>query len=151
MDGKWIALGSLEPKFWMGFCQLVGKVDWMNKIFNATLKPEVDELFLTKTRDEWVEFAKDSDICLTAILEMDELESDDYLQKRNMFVEHEHPTYGKYKGINQPIKFGNTPSSSGWAPPLMGEDNVDILKSLGYSAEEIQALSDSKVIVKGDS
>jgi alpha-methylacyl-CoA racemase len=86
-DGKWIALGSLEPKFWMGFCQLVGKAEWMNKIFNATLIPEVEQLFLTKTRDEWVNFAKDSDICLTAILEMDELESDEYLQKRNMFVE----------------------------------------------------------------
>lgn len=150
-DGKWVSLGSLEPKFWMGFCQLVGKADWMNKIFNATLKPEVEALFLTKTRDEWVEFAQNADICLTAILEMNELESDEYLQKRNMFVEHEHPVYGKYKGVNQPIKFTSTPSSAGWAPPLMGEDNEDILKSLGYSDEEIQALSDSKVIVKGNS
>jgi crotonobetainyl-CoA:carnitine CoA-transferase CaiB-like acyl-CoA transferase len=33
----------------------------------------------------------------------------------------------------------------------MGEDNEDILKSLGYSDEEIQQLSDSKVIVKGNS
>lgn len=150
-DGKWIALGSLEPKFWMGFCQLVGKNEWMNKIFNASIKSEVEELFRTKTRDEWVDFAQNADICLTAILEMDELESDDYLQKRNMFVEHEHPVYGSYKGINQPIKFTGAPSSQGWAPPLLGEDNEDILKSLGYSDEEIQQLSTSNVIIKGNS
>lgn len=145
-DGKWMALGSLEPKFWAGFCQLVGQADWVNRIFDQKMKSELEILFRTKSRDEWTAFAEGTDICLTPILEMDELEKDDYLQSRKMFTVHEHPVYGQFKGVNQPVKFTGTPSGEGWAPPMMGEDNDDILKALGYSDEEIQKLKDNGVI-----
>lgn len=145
-DGKWMALGSLETKFWKGFCDLVGRPEWNNRIFDASLKEDVKALFQTKTRDEWTELALQADICLTPILEMDELESEEYLQERKMFVEHEHPVYGKYKGIQQPIKFTGENENPGWAPPLMGEDNTEILKELGYQEEVIQEMQQEGVI-----
>lgn len=149
-DKKWIALGSLEPKFWKGFCALVGHPEWEHRMFDSSMKNELEELFLTKNRDEWVALGESADICLTAILEMDELESDKYLNDRQMFVEHEHAVYGKYKGIAQPIKFTGTPSSKGWAPPLLGEDNILILKELGYSSREIDQLIKNGAVIKGE-
>ncbi len=145
-DGKWIALGSLEPKFWKGFCELVEHPEWFNRMFDSQMKDELQSLFMTKERDEWVAFAQSADICLTAILEMDELSSDNYLADRKMFVEHTHPVYGTYQGIAQPIKFLGTPESNGWAPPMLGEDNDDVLKSLGYSEDEILRLKEKGAI-----
>lgn len=145
-DGKWIALGSLEPKFWKGFCELAEKPEWGKRIFDSSLKEELKVFFLQKDRDEWISWAKNTDICISAILEMDELESDTYLQDRKMFVEHEHPQYGKYKGINQPIKFTGEKENIGWAPPLMGEDNVDILVSLGYDVKTISEYQEKGII-----
>jgi crotonobetainyl-CoA:carnitine CoA-transferase CaiB-like acyl-CoA transferase len=133
-DEKWIALGSLEPKFWQGVCAMLGKPDWMPRMMPVpemvtALKKDLQEIFLTKTRDEWVELAKPLDICLSPILELDEVEKDEHLNQRDMFVEVEHTDYGTFKGINQPFKFSETPAKPSWGAPLMGEDNA-LLDSL---------------------
>ncbi len=147
-DGKWIALGTLEPKFWMGFCALINKPEWANRMFDAQMKDELEKLFKTKNRDEWAALGKTADVCLTAILEMDELETDEYLQERNMFVEHNHPVYGQYKGIAQPIKFSDSEPFQGWAPPMLGEDNENILQELGYTEDEVSELLSSGAVIK---
>jgi crotonobetainyl-CoA:carnitine CoA-transferase CaiB-like acyl-CoA transferase len=133
-DEKWIALGSLEPKFWQGVCAMLGKPDWILRMMPVpemvtALKKDLQEIFLTKTRDEWVELAKPLDICLSPILELDEVEKDEHLNQRDMFVEVEHTDYGTFKGINQPFKFSETPAKPSWGAPLMGEDNA-LLDSL---------------------
>ena len=133
-DEKWIALGSLEPKFWQGVCMLLGKPDWIQRMLPdpkiiIELKKDLEAIFITKNRDEWVKEANAFDICLTPILEIDEVQHDKHLQERDMFFEVEHSDYGKITGINQPFKFSETPAKPSWAPPLMGEDN-DLLNKL---------------------
>ena len=133
-DEKWIALGSLEPKFWQGVCVMLGKPDWMPRMMPipemvVELKKDLQEIFITKTRDEWVKEAGNHDICLTPILELEEVEKDKHLIERDMFFEVEHTDYGKIKGVNQPFKFSETPAKPSWGAPLMGEDN-DMLKEL---------------------
>lgn len=146
-DGKWVALGSLEPKFWMGFCALVGKLEWGARMMDPTLKDDLKEFFQTKDRDEWVQMAAAADICLTPILNIDELENEPHHQDRNNFITMEHPVYGAFKGINQPIKFSATPAVPSWAPPLTGEDNEGILQDLGYDEEKIEALKKGGVVL----
>lgn len=147
-DGKWVALGALEPKFWMGFCALVGKPEWSSRIMDPELKAELTAFFRTKDRDEWVQMAAAADVCLTPILEIDELEKEPHHIARENFVTLEHPKYGTFKGVNQPIKFSATPAQPSWAPPLSGEDNEAILKELGYSDEQIAEMSKSGVLGK---
>lgn len=146
-DGKWVALGSLEPKFWMGFCALVNKPEWGARMMDPKLKDDLKEFFQTKDRDEWVQMAAAADICLTPILEIDELENEVHHQERNNFVTMEHSVYGAFKGINQPIKFSATPAVPSWAPPLTGEDNVGILQDLGYDNAQIEALKKNGVVI----
>ncbi len=133
-DEKWLALGSLEPKFWQGVCAMLGKPDWIPRMMPMpemveALKKDLQAIFITKTRDEWIKDAEAFDICLTPILEIDEVQHDKHLQQREMFFEVEHSDYGKVLGINQPFKFSETPAKPSWAAPLMGEDN-DLLNSL---------------------
>lgn len=133
-DDKWIALGSLEPKFWQGVCMMLGKPDWMPRMMPvpemvAELKKDLQQIFLTKTRDEWVKEAEPHDVCLSPILEPEEVIENPQVQARNMFVEVEHADYGRIKGVNQPFKFSETPAQPSWGAPLMGEDN-DLLEKL---------------------
>ena len=109
-DGKYVALGSLEPKFWNGFCEKVGRKDWSAAFLKKgdelqAIKTEVEQLFKTKTRNEWLQFFSNEDICITGVNELSELEHDAYLNERNMFLNNEHPSIGSYKTINQPLKF----------------------------------------------
>lgn len=128
-DGKWIALGSLEPKFWQGVCVMLGKPEWTPRMMPlpemvVELKKDLQDIFITKTRDEWVAEAANHDICLSPILELEEAANDPHLNERDMFFEVEHADYGKIKGVNQPFKFSETRAKPSWGAPLMGEDNA---------------------------
>ncbi len=128
-DGRWIVMGSLEPKFWKKTCILFGKPEWESRITPNPdtideLKKDLELIFKTKTRDEWIKEAEAYDSCLSPVLELDEVPNDKHLQERGMFLEMEHPEYGKIKTVNQPFKFHGTPAQPSWAAPLMGEDNA---------------------------
>lgn len=151
-DGKYIALGSLEPKFWNKFCARAGKPEWQTEFVKKgealdNLKRDVAAFFVTKTRSEWVEYFKLDDICLTVINELDELEHEPYLNERGMFVQNEHPSVGKYKTINQPLKFKETTFDNNWNAPELGSDSASILKELNYTDAQIAEMQ-SKGVVK---
>lgn len=133
-DQKFIALGTLEPKFWQKFCSLVNKPDWMAFIIPENeqkadqYKKQISDLISSKSREYWVEFGIKNDILITAINDLDELHNDPHLQAREMILEDEHPKAGKFKSIGVPLKFSETPAKPSWSAPDLGEDTADILK-----------------------
>ena len=71
-DGQLIALGALEPKFWLAFCEAVGRPDLTPRHLTRSadqtrLLAEVRELFATRTRDEWLAHFRGHDVCLTPV------------------------------------------------------------------------------------
>ena len=76
-DGRYVALGALEPKFWMNFCAAVGKPEWVP----ASLSPAVagDAIFeavkaLFRSHDfaYWTKLAGEIDACLTPVFTLTE-------------------------------------------------------------------------------
>lgn len=150
-DGLFIALGSLEPKFWNRFCARVNRNDWTSRFLGSPdeieiLKNELRNLFLTKSRSEWIEYFKEDDICITEVKELHELERDIYLNERQMFLENEHPAVGKYKTINQPLKFLSSRFENNTSAPDLGDDSAGILKEIGYDEKNISELISKNVI-----
>ncbi len=134
-DGKYVALGSLEPKFWSIFCARVNKPEWGEKFLLQgdelqKLIQEVRELFLTKTRYEWLQYFLNDDFCFSTINDLNEIENDEYLNERNMFVVNQHSAVGEYKTINQPLKFLCNSFANNWSAPELGEDNDAITQEL---------------------
>lgn len=70
-DGKWIALGALEQKFWAGFCERIGHPEWAIRQYDAAAQPAIVDavrlLMRGRTRDAWVEAFADLDICLSPV------------------------------------------------------------------------------------
>jgi crotonobetainyl-CoA:carnitine CoA-transferase CaiB-like acyl-CoA transferase/putative sterol carrier protein len=150
-DGKYVALGSLEPKFWNKFCNKVNRPDWTERFLTKgeelqSLKNEVKALFLTKTRDEWVSYFSADDICLTVVNDLEEIENDKYLNERKMFLENEHVSVGKYKTINQPLKFLASSFANNWSAPDLGDDTATVLNELKLSDSEIAQLKDKGIV-----
>jgi len=149
-DGKFIALGSLEPKFWNTVCERLGKPEWQGKIIGdeqtqSEIKKELKVIFSQKTRSEWLEFFGKDDVCLTPINELDEIGADKYLNERNLFVDFQ--LGDKHiKTIALPIKFGSGNDSNHWIAPQLGEDSYTILKELQLSDERINQLIDQKIV-----
>jgi crotonobetainyl-CoA:carnitine CoA-transferase CaiB-like acyl-CoA transferase len=63
-----------------------------------------------------------------------------------MVLEVEHPAVGPFKLVGQPVKLSATPAVLRLPPPTVGEHNVQILSSLGYSADEIAAFQRAGIV-----
>jgi formyl-CoA transferase len=72
---------------------------------------------------------------------------DPHTAARGLVIDYEHPTLGPMKGIAHPIVFNGAPRSVETAPPLHGEHTRQILAAAGYSAEKIEEMAASSVIV----
>ena len=135
-DKKYIALGTLEPKFWSKFCDLTNKSDWkmfmipQNSEQLLSFKNLISGLFLEKNQSDWVKFGLENDLLISPVYGLEDLENDPHLQARQMIIETEHPMAGKLKSIGIPLKFSETEAKPSWTAPILGEDTEAILREL---------------------
>lgn len=71
-DGRWLALGALEPKFWAGFCTRIGRADLIPRQHargdeGHRVLSEVRAVMRTRTHDEWIALFAQDDVCLTTV------------------------------------------------------------------------------------
>ena len=71
-DGRYAALGALEPKFWQKFCNLVGHPEWGGRLMEKELIEEVAVLFATKPMKYWTEKLENEGVCLSPVLTVQE-------------------------------------------------------------------------------
>lgn len=146
-DGKFMAIGALEPKFWNGFCAAVAKPEWVSKAYNSdpTYIAEVETLFQTRTRDEWAGLFADKDICCEPVLDVAEVMQSDLMKARELFFE----LGGVGRVATLQTATPITPSLSRQAlqpPPFQGEHTRETLCSLGLADGDIEALVASKTV-----
>ena len=100
--------------------------------------------FKEKTRAEVSGLLSDKVPCAPVLTDR-ELISDPNVREREMIIEMPHPEGFTYRSVATGIKFSETPVAVEALPPLLGADSVDVLKSLGYSDNEIKQLIDEGV------
>jgi len=148
-DG-WVTLGALEPKFWQAWCRGVGREDLIEHQFEAPgseAHAEVERIFLERTRDEWREFATHNDCCLEPVLDLDEALDSELVRAREMVVELDQP--GATQPVRQlgvPVKLSRTPGAVEKPGPALGEHTDEVLRSLGYNSDDIEALKKDGVV-----
>src|SRR3954454_7203011 len=102
--GGRLAVGPLEPPFWQALCEGVGRPDLLPTQFDASALDTWRELFLTRTRDEWLEQLEGRDACVGPVHDLAEAVDDPQLRHRGMVLELEHPTAGPTPQLGTPIK-----------------------------------------------
>lgn len=151
-DNKYVSLGAVEGKFWTGFCEKINRkqyidIQWNKKKQEDIIK-DISSLMKEKTRDEWVEFFSNSNICFTPVLNMEEMCDHPQVLARDMITK-----ICNFKGSDKdmvltgvPIKLSDTPGKAKFTFPELGQDNEEILKTMGYTKEEIDVLRKKSVI-----
>lgn len=127
-DGKYVALGSIEPQFYALMLEKTGLSDpdfkdQMSRSKWPMLKQKVADVIKTKTRDEWCDLMEGSDACFAPVLTMAEAPKHPHNAERQTFVD--------YEGVTQPApapRFSRTPGEIQRPPASPGAHTSEILK-----------------------
>ena len=139
-DGKYVSLGAMEPRFWEAVCIYFGVPEFVPFQYDENRKEEIIDFFrssfMRKKRDDWMKIFSKMDICLSAVLEIDEALESGYAREREMVIKYSEDE--KDKGLGAPVKLSDSPAAFLSPPPQFGEHTKTILNELGYSDSEIQ-------------
>ena len=158
IDGKPFAL-QLDPDDWKEAMKELNFFDVLDKdnLIDLGLAFESDEkkteilnklaeLFSTNKRDHWISILRNADMISTHVNTMLEASNDPNLKENNYVTEVWYPELNKNMKVHgTPWKFSKTPANIKRAPKL-GEHNSELLNKLGYSDDEIQNLTEDKII-----
>ena len=100
---------------------------------------------MTQTKFEAMDILNQFDIPCGPILSMKEIAEEPSLRATGTVVEVDHPERGKYLTVGNPIKMSDSITEV-TRSPLLGEHTDEVLVQLGYSAADIGALREAKVI-----
>ncbi len=147
-DGKHVAIGSIEAKFYAELLEKSGlkgeklphqqdRSQW------PAMKERLKTIFRAKTRDEWCKIMEGSDICFAPVLSMAEAPKHPHMKHRGTFIEE--------GGVTQPgpaPRFSRTPSKIQRPPAKPGEHTEEALRDWGFANSELETLRKSGAIAK---
>ncbi len=145
-DGKYVAIGSIEPQFYAELLRLTGlegeELPWQHDRQEwPALKDRLAAIFKTKTRDEWRELMEGTDVCFAPVLSIPEAIEHPHNVDRGTFVE--------VAGIRQPgpaPRFSRTAPEISSPPPHAGQHTDEVLAAAGFDPDRVAKLREAGAI-----
>lgn len=156
-DGRWLMLGMTNAQhYWPAFCTAVGRPDWEHDPRFATYEARfanaeelirlLDELFGARTFQEWTGLLAKARIVWSPVTTPLEVTRDPQALANDFFQDWDHPVYGPIRVVANPIKLSRTKEETTAPAPKLGEHTDEIVRNLGYTAEQIEALRAAGVL-----
>ncbi len=138
-DGKFMAVGALEPKFFAQFAQAIGLDEtWLVRRTDQrnwpALRDELTHIFAGRTRAEWTHLLEGTDACVVPVLSMAEAPTHPHNLARQTFVER--------GGVVQPApapRFSRTASQPPQPASSISRNSEAALAEFGVSAGVLDA------------
>jgi alpha-methylacyl-CoA racemase len=145
-DGRWLAVGAIEPVFWTNLCRALGLERWIEHQTDEAegvqdaIRADLVAVLATRDRDDWVALLADADTCVGPVNDIAEVVTDPQLLTRGGVVEAKHPTAGSFRQLG-PVLAGSGPRRPVHELPDPTVTDTDtLLTAAGYSAAEIASL-----------
>ena len=134
--------------------RIIGRVDPRfrerdaRKRNRTALNAEIEAALLARPADEWADLLNEAGVPAGPVLSVPEILAHEHVAGRNLLVE-----LGDIPGTDRPlrvlrsgIRLESGDPAPRRPPPLLGQDTRDVLHTLGYSVEEIEALARDEVV-----
>ena len=147
-DGRWLAVGAVEPKFYRAFLHAVGADPGLlpsqfDRGTWAATSGALAALIEGRSRSEWLERFNGVEACVSPVLDLAELEGDPHLAARGTIVSGD----GGIEAAPAPRLSGHPWGGRPGVAPR-GRDTVDVLTEAGLSPDEIDELLRSGVVAE---
>ena len=156
-DGGWI-MGVHHPqdRYWEPLCKATNQEALINDPRFDTEEKRTencpalvaifDQVFLTKTRNEWMQLLPTHGLMFCPVQTPSEVLQDQQALENNYIVDFDHPSHGPMKIPGYPIHFSKTPAGTKSAAPEMGQHTDEILTEAGYTMSDIEEFRKQSVI-----
>lgn len=150
-DG-WLAVGALEPQFWSALCESIGRADLADDGFAVGERrneviAELEDLFGTRTRAEWMEHFGDADVCVAPVNDLAEAFADEQTLHRGMVVDGRLGDGAPWRHVGVPVKLAGAPGDvTRLPPPGLGQHTDEILAAAGIERERVAELRASGAV-----
>ncbi len=146
-DGRYLAAGPIEPKFFKAFCESAGCPQFSDEgIGNVKVKGEIAKIIKKKTLPQWEKIFCDADSCVEPVLTIAETITRPPLAERNMVVNVKGNDSASFRQIGNPVKFQSVECVAEKAGVERGLHNEEILKQAGFRDKEINFFREHEII-----
>lgn len=156
-DGKYLAIAAIVDKHWLALCEALNFRDYIENPAFATrakrktmtdiINKRIAETIKTKERENWLNLLRGLGIAANPVTTHEELANHKH------FVERQLLDTSKKRLPATGVAFPAMVNNERWGKersdaPSLGHDTLTVLKSLGYSVEEIDGLASNGIITK---
>jgi crotonobetainyl-CoA:carnitine CoA-transferase CaiB-like acyl-CoA transferase len=132
-------------------CELIGAADLSEKQFSdgaerLAVGQTLAERFRRRTLGEWEALLENEDLPITGVKTVSEVVRDPHVKARGLLPVVDVSGLGKVKVIAHPAKYTASETRNPTRVPARGQDTEEILRSLGYTARQIQTLAKKGVV-----
>lgn len=143
-DGRYLSIGTIEPKFWQKMCRLIDMPELESRQFDfansAEIKEKLAAAFAGKTQAEWLELIGKDEFCVTPIRTLQEALDSSLTTEQSQMLVTKKEDFGNYTYVKSAAKLSDTPGTIRKRAPYLGEHTQEVLESVGYTKEEIAAM-----------
>lgn len=146
-DGRYMAVGAIEPQFFTEFVIQLGLTDQIDLTRQrerdtwAQQRELFTAAFAAHPRKHWESVFADVDACVTPVLDMDEAPQHPHNLARRAFVDVD----GAVQAAPVP-RFSGTPTTTPHGAPAVGRDTDEILAELGIDESTIRTMHENGAI-----
>ncbi len=149
-DGRYIAVGAVESRFWKILCEHLGLSQYAHRQYDEEKKEEIiaafRDTFRQKTMARWEAELSQMDVCASGISTLEEVLTAPLFKEREMVAELPGAGGQPEKALGIPVKLSKTPGLIRNASIRFWANTEAILQEFGYSAEQIRAFAAEDVI-----
>ena len=155
-DGEYVMVGAFTREFWRNLCRAVGREEWIADVRfksnparlanRALLVGELDRIFASRTRAEWLAVLQAADVPNSPVLELHEAVHTEQVRHNGSIRPVDHAGHPVQMAAC-PIKVEQWGSAPATPSPGLGADTRDVLQSLlGLGPADLADLAGRKVV-----
>jgi alpha-methylacyl-CoA racemase len=149
-DGKWLAVGAIEPGFYANLCKALGCEKWIPHQLDDAVQDEIRRdfraAFKKRERDEWAEELGPGDCCVAPVLSMPEIAANEQMIARAVFSEAEHPEHGVFRQVAPVLAGMNRPDAPVPVRPSSETDTEELFREAGLPEDEFEKLKGEGIV-----